>query len=125
MRDLDVLMALEEEKRSLDPGDPKLVELAERVDDIARRILGGATRQHSLTEVVHRQVVSGATAAPTESIAATPRSIPSILAEWRDAERRLAVAEPGSDDESEAQALDQALRDEYRAAQDATRGRRS
>ena len=125
MRDLDVLMALEEEKRTLDPGDPKLVELAERVDDIARRILGGATRQRSLSEVVHRQVVSGSAAAPVESIAATPRSIPSILAEWRDAERRLAVAEPGSVEESEAQALVQALREEYRAAQDATRSRRS
>ena len=35
MRDLDVLTALEEQKRGLDPGDPRLVELAGRIEAIA------------------------------------------------------------------------------------------
>ena len=35
LRDLDVLAALEEEKRTLVPGDPGMVELATRVDELA------------------------------------------------------------------------------------------
>ena len=121
LRDLDVLVAIEEEKRTLEPGNPRLVELAERIDEIALRVLGGTTRQADLTKLANAQVAAGSSAAPETSIEATPRSIQAILNEWRDAERRATAAVPGSAEALEAEALVQRLRDEYRDAQDAAR----
>lgn len=121
LRDLDVLVTLEEEKRSLEPGDPRLVELAQRIDEIAQRVLKGAGRQRDLTVVVNAQVAAGSSAAPETPIDGTPRSIQAILTEWRDAERRAAAAAPGSADAAEADALVERLRSEYRAAQENAR----
>jgi hypothetical protein len=121
MRDLDVLAALEEEKRGLAPGDPRLVELAGRIEDIAERILSGSIRQHQLTESANAQVESGADTAPTKPIEATSRPIGAILADWREAERRSMDAVPGSAEASESRALVDALRDEYRRAYDSAR----
>ena len=119
LRDLDVLVTIEEEKRSLEPGDPRLVELAERIEEIARRILTGSARQHDLTRTVHAQVEAGSARAPETSIEEPPRSIEAILADWRDAERRAIAADSGSADAAEANALVDRLRDEYRRAHDA------
>jgi hypothetical protein len=124
LRDLDVLVAIEEEKRTLEPGDPRLVELATRIDEIAQRILSSADHQVDLTRRATAEVSSGSPDAPATSIEETPRPIQAILTEWRDAERRAAAAEPGSADAAEAEALVQRLRAEYRRAQDQARSRR-
>jgi len=116
LRDLDVLVTIEEEKRSLEPGDPRLVELAERIEEIARRVLDGTTRQHDLTRVVNAQVKAGSSGAPETSIDETVRPIEAVLADWRDAERRAVVAEPGSAEAAEANAMVGRLREEYRRA---------
>jgi DNA-binding HxlR family transcriptional regulator len=121
LRDLEVLTAIEEEKRGLTPGDPRLVELAGRIQEIAERILSGTVRQHQLTQVVNVQVERNSPHAPTAPIEATPRALTAILAEWREAERRLAAADPESADAAEARALTEALRDEYGRAYDAAR----
>ncbi len=121
LRDLDVLTALEQEKRGLEPGDPRLVEMAGRVEAIAERILGGTVRQHQLTQVANVQVEIGSPNAPTGTIEETTRTLPAILAEWREAERRATTAEPGSADAVEARALADSLRDEYRRAYEAAR----
>lgn len=116
LRDLDVLVTIEEEKRSLKPGDPRLVELAERIEEIARRVLDSTARQHRLTKVVNAQVEAGAANAPATPIEETVRPIWAVLADWRDAERRAAVAESGSAEAAEANALVDLLREEYRRA---------
>lgn len=121
MRDLDVLTAIEEEKRGLKPGDPRLVELAGRVEVIAERILAGTVRQHHLSQSANAQVELGVPDAPATTIEETTRSIASVLTEWRDAERRLAAADPGSGEAAEAAALVDALREEYRRAYEAAR----
>jgi hypothetical protein len=118
LRDLDVLTALEEEKRGLAPGDPRLVDLAGRVQEIAARILAGSVREHQLTQSANLEVATGAPNAPTATINETPRSMVAILAEWRDAERRAAAAEPGSSEEAESRALADTLRQEYGRAYD-------
>jgi hypothetical protein len=124
LRDLDVLVTIEAEKRSLEPGDPRLVELADRIEEIARRVLAGTTRQSNLTRVVNAQVEAGSAAAPESSIDETARPIAAVLADWRDAERRAIAAEPGSAEAAEANALVDRLRDEYRRAHEAAaRGR--
>lgn len=121
LRDLEVLGALEDEKRTLEPGDPRLVELAARVEEIAQRVLAGTVRQRELTEVAHAQVAAGAPDAPDTAIDDMPRSIQAILSDWREAERRAGAAEPGSADAAEADALVARLREEYRRAHDAAR----
>jgi hypothetical protein len=121
LRDLDVLSTIEEQKRSLEPGDPRLVQLASRIEEIAQRVLVGSVRQRQLTEVVVSQVETGSPDAPAEPIGDTLRSIQSILADWRDAERRAAAAEPGSAEAAEADALVSRLREEYRRAHEAAR----
>lgn len=119
LRDLEVLVTIEEEKRSLEPGDPRLVELAARIEEIAGRVLTGTTRQHDLTKVVNQEVDAGSPNAPATSIDDTVRPIQAILADWRDAERRAQAAEPGSAEAAEANALVDSLRDEYRRAHEA------
>ncbi len=116
MRDLEVLAAIEDEKRTLAPNDPRLVELAQRVEDVARRVLSSTVRQRKLTKVGLKQVEADTTGAPVASIDQTPRAIADILAEWRAAERRSADAEPGSAEAAEAQALSDHYREEYRRA---------
>jgi hypothetical protein len=124
LRDLEVLSALEDEKRTIEPGDPRLVELAERIESIASRILGSSTRQRELTERANLLSDAGSTAAPDATIDETPRSIAEILAAWRDAERQLAAAEPGSVDAAEAALQVERLRADYRRAHDERRSGR-
>ncbi len=124
LRDLDVLVTLEEEKRSLEPGDDRLVELAGRIEEIAQRILSGSVRQHQLTQTVNAQVEAGSAGAPDASIDQTPRPIQAVLADWREAERRAASAESGSAEAAEADALVSSLREEYRRAHEAIQRRR-
>jgi hypothetical protein len=121
LRDLDVLSSIEDEKRSLKPGDPRLVELATRIEEIAGRVLFGSVRQRQLTEVAKDQVDTGSPGAPEAAIDETARPIQAILADWREAERTLAAAAPGSGEEAEARGLVIRLRDEYRQAHEAAR----
>ena len=116
MRDLEVLATIEDEKRTLKPGDPRLVELAARIEEIAKRVLSGSVRQRRLTEVGHEQVEAGAPDAPETPISQTPRPIADILAAWRAAERRFSAAAPDSAEAVEARALAEHCRDEYRLA---------
>jgi hypothetical protein len=122
LRDLDVLVTIEEEKRSLEPGDPRLVELAERIEVIARRVLNGTVRQHDLTRTINAQVAADVPRAPDASIDDTARPIQAVLADWREAERRAIAAEPGSAEAAEANALVNLLREEYRRAHDKAAG---
>jgi hypothetical protein len=116
LRDLEVLAAIEDEKRTLPPDDPRLVELAQRVEDVARRVLTSTVRQRELTEVGLEQVEADTTGAAVASIDDTPRPIAEILTEWRAAERRAAEAAPGSAEAAEARALSDHHREEYRQA---------
>jgi hypothetical protein len=119
LRDLEVLGALEDEKRSIEPGDPRLVDLATQIESIAKRVLSGSARQRRLSEVVSDQVRDDSPGAPSASIEDTPRQRSAILAEWRDAERRLDAADPASAEWTEAEALVELLREEYRRASSA------
>ncbi len=115
LRDLDVLAALEEEKRTLLPGDPGMVELATRVDELARRVLDLTSRQRDLTKLHEAGLdPTGEMGAPIELT--PPRPISAILTDWRAEERRLAAATPGSADAVEAAARIDGLREEYRRA---------
>ena len=118
LRDLEALLQLEEEKRTIDPGDPRLVDLAQRIEVIAKRVLAGSTSQRAQTQAIHALTEAGSPAAPDTPIEDTPRSMEAILAAWRQAERQLDAAEPGSAEATEAEVLVDQLREEYRRAHD-------
>jgi hypothetical protein len=121
LRDLDVLITIEEEKRTLEPGDPRLVDLAARIEDIAQRVLAGTSRQHQLTKLVNAQVDAGDAGAPSATIDETVRPVSAILADWREAERVASLAAPGSAEQAQASSMAARFREEYRRAFDAAR----
>jgi hypothetical protein len=121
VRDLEALSTLEEDKRQLSPDDDRFVDLADRIESIAMRVLVASGRQRELTEQIHRAADAGAPGAPTESIEDTARPISAILSDWRDAERRLEGTEPDSAEQREVEVLVEQLRDEYRQAHEAAR----
>jgi FKBP-type peptidyl-prolyl cis-trans isomerase (trigger factor) len=125
LRDIEALLQLEEEKRSIDPSDPKLVDLAARIELIAKRVLASSTSQRAQTQLIHELVETGSPAVPETPIEDTPRSMEAILAAWRQAERQLDAAEPGSAEAMEAELLVDNLREEYRRAhEEAARNKR-
>ncbi|MBI2777373.1 MAG: hypothetical protein HYX57_08980 [Chloroflexi bacterium] len=115
LNDLEVLTALEAEKRTLSPDDPRMLELAAQVQSLAKRVLEGTARQHRLAVELHEDPSS------TDPIEETPRSAAAILEAWRDAERRLQAAAPGSADAETAEELVDRYREEYRRAYEALR----
>jgi hypothetical protein len=121
VRDLEALSTLEDEKRQLSPDDERFVDLATRIESIAVRVLVASGRQRELTEKIHRMADEGSPGAPAEPIEEIARPISAILADWRDAERRLQGTEPGSAEEREVEVLVEQLRDEYRRAHEAAR----
>ena len=121
LRDLETLSSLEEEKRQVVPGDPRLVDLASQIEDIATRLLKTSTHERKLTEVIQTQREMGSPAAPMKPIEQTPRPISAVLSDWRDAERRFNASSPGSAARREAELLIDSLREEYRRAYDEAR----
>jgi hypothetical protein len=121
LRDLDVLGTLEDEKRGIAPSDPRMLELASRIEEIARRVLAGSRNQRELTEEIAGSVARGAQAPAIDD---THRSIQAILAEWRAAERMLAEATPGTAQALEAEAMIENAREAYRQAYQAADDRR-
>ena len=116
LRDLEALSDLEATKREIVPGDPRLIELAGTIEALAQRVLASSARQRELTIEVNDLVDLGMPDAPTKSIEETPRSIATILADWREAERRAQAAPPGSQEAAEAEGDIDRLKAEYRRA---------
>jgi hypothetical protein len=121
--DLDALEQLEEQKRLTPHGDPKLVDLAARIEEIAQRLLHGSRRQRELTEAVTEAAQAGEVehAATIEAM----RSVSAILADWREAERVASQAAPGTPERAEAESMAARFRDEYRRAFENARGETS
>ena len=118
--DLDALRELEEAKRETPQGDPRLVDLASRIEAIATRVLAGAAHQRELTEDIHAAATDG-DGDPTATIEGSARPVSMVLEEWRAAERMAMAAQPGSAEAIEARSRIDRLREEYRAAFEAAR----
>lgn len=108
---LEQLHVLETEKRSVAPGSRRFQKLAREVERLADTVVAHAEDQ---TELGNEAVESGRSLPP---IAETPRDVTTILAEWRDAERRASSMDPESGDGAAAHADVDRLRAEYQRAQ--------
>lgn len=118
---LDRLADLEAEKRRLPPDDPRLVDVATEVQDLASEILESATRQTGLVETAHVMAMTDEPGAPTQAIDAAYRELHNILDDWRAAERQLVHAPAGSSQAADALTRSRELRDEYQRAFDEAR----
>jgi hypothetical protein len=121
LRDLEALSVLEDEKRAVQPGDPRLVDLATQIELVAGRVLLTSGRERALTEQIQQAAEAGDAPVPEDSIDDTPRAISAILSDWRGAERRLEAAADGTAEAREAEILVDQLREEYRTAHEAAR----
>lgn len=117
--DLEALGELEEQKRQIAHGDPKLVDLATRIEQIAQRVLTGSKRQRELTETITEAAEAGEVEG-TGTIDAM-RPVSAILADWREAERMARDAAQGSPERAGAEEMAGRFRDEYRRAFEAAR----
>lgn len=117
--DLEALGELEEQKRLVAHGDPKLVDLAGRIEEIAQRVLAGSRRQRELTEVL-TQAADDGTGEPATTIDGG-RSVTAIIADWREAGRAAGDSAEGSRERADAEAMVDRFRDEYRGAFEAAR----
>jgi len=113
LADLEALTALEGEKRATPLNDARLVELADRIREIAVRVLNVSTHQQALTQ---EALAEPGAEAP---IAEVQRSPAAILADWRDYEQRLMAAAADSPEHAELEILTARARQEYRRAFDA------
>jgi hypothetical protein len=120
LRDLEALSDLEATKREIVPGDPRLIELAGTIEALAQRVLASSARQRELTIEANDLVELGLPDAPNRSIEETVRPIATILADWREAERRAQAAPVGSKDAAEAEDDIDRLKAEYRRAHEET-----
>ena len=124
---LDRLRLLELEKRQLPVGSPQLVELAEEIERLAASVLGSSDTQSDLAREALAEARAGQLDPDTtiDEMAASPRELHAVLAEWRDAERRLGEIQADSAEAVRLRAEIDLLRDEYRRAHDAAARRGS
>jgi len=124
LANIEELATLEQEKRTVKAGDPRLVELSKSIERIAARVLGGTIEERVLTEDAAVEVAVGEPTAPGLPIEEVePRSPHEILEEWRDAERRAASVAAGSPEAAELATRIERLRFEYRRAHERAQGR--
>ena len=103
------LHALEERKRELPATET--AELAREVEALTEEILGWAQRQ---TEMAQAVADGNSDAGPISTT--PPRALNVVLAEWREAERRLEREQPSTAAWESATADVDRLRDEYARA---------
>ncbi len=122
---IDRLSELERRKRELPPGEPEFMRLAREIEDVARGVLGASGLEVELADQVAAAAKRGDPTAqePIRDVPPGSRDAVIVLEEWRAAERRLAVAAPGSEEERSARVDVDRLRDEYRQRIDAGMGR--
>jgi hypothetical protein len=120
MRALEQLRDLEAQKRDEPTGSASFVDLARRVEELAIDVLRRTEREASLAEDTgERREAGGGVGRTINQVPASSRDLATILGEWREAERRLAAADPGALESSEAAADVRRLREEYRIAHEA------
>ncbi len=119
LSDLELLQTLEEEKRTYPPESPRFGELARQIEELATRVLAVSSEQRATGEELAETHVRGA-AIPLADAPSRPINV--ILAEWRDAERRLEEMEPESLQAAVVRAEIARLRAEYQRAHRTTAG---
>ena len=125
LRTPEQLQALGTEKRELTPGSPRFKKLATEIERLAAVVFAQTHAQESLGEQAAAHAKRTDEVPTPIEAAPTRRDLQVILTDWRDAERRLALADPDSAEHATAAADAARLRAEYHDAYTATTSRRS
>lgn len=120
LRTLEQLETLENEKRTLTPGSPRFRKLASEIERLAAHVFAQTHVQQQLGEQAHDVTEQGGDKLPSIDETVKMRDVQLILTDWREAERRLAAAEPDSAEHAQAAADIGRLRDEYHRAYSAS-----
>jgi hypothetical protein len=115
LRTLDQLQRLEHQKRSESPGTPRFVRLATEIEKLAAMVFAQTTTQQSLAQKSAQVGKQGVDIASINETQAT-RDVAVILAEWREAERRLASSAIETADHAKAAGDVRRLREESHRA---------
>jgi hypothetical protein len=125
LHELGRLHDLEVKKRQIEPGTEEFSAIAREVETLANELMNVSAQQ---TELALKAEVHGPDGdgtldlSPIESVAPI-RQVHEVLADWRDAERRLQDAEQASPDFISIRAEVVRLREEYRRAVEAATSR--
>ena len=116
LKTLDQLELLENEKRTLKPGSPRFQTLAREIERLASEVFAQSHAQEQLGEQARAVERAKGVQLPPINEASHARDLAVILGEWRDAERRLSLADEDSAEHATALADAARLRDEYHAS---------
>jgi hypothetical protein len=117
---LGELRRIENEKRAHAIGSPRFVELAHEAERLSRLVFRWTEVQRTIADDSPQRLRDGeVTGRPIDAIEARP--LDTILADWREADVRLAQTRPGTAEARELVDRIERLRDEFRAVQDAKR----
>jgi hypothetical protein len=106
---------LEHEKRTLPPGSPRFLQLAEEVEELSREVLRRSEREEHLgrrSAELQGRGLEHLADRPIDDIP-PPRGADIVFVEWTEAERRLAELDPESPDAEAARKEARRLRDEW------------
>jgi hypothetical protein len=113
---LERLRAIEDQKRAARLGTREFVEHAQRAVDVGRLVYRWTEMQLAMAHEAARRLDAGELDPDIRLIEVVPRPMDRILAQWREAQLRLEIAKPGSDEALlAAEAMDR-LREEYAGA---------
>lgn len=113
---LEQLQTLENEKRTLPPGSARFQTLAKEIERLSSEIFAQSHAQQQLGQRARVVERNKGVELPSIEESTVTRDLSVILNEWRDAERRLSLAQPDSAEHAVATADSARLRDEYQAA---------
>jgi len=116
LRTLEQIQALENEKRTLQPGSDRFQRLAHEIERLAADAFAQTHAQQQLGEQAAAVEERTGTEQPPINESTKLRPLQQILNEWRDAERRLQLAAPDSAEHARAAADVGRLRSEYHVA---------
>jgi hypothetical protein len=118
---LEHLREIEQRKQDATLGSEQLAALAKEAQQVSRLVFRWSGLQEDAALASVRAVRNGAT--PVRISDARPQPVHRILADWREAQLRLEIAQPGSP-EAESAANDiERLREAFHVAHEANRAR--
>jgi hypothetical protein len=116
---IDDLRATEDVKRRAPIGSPEFLAAARRSEELGRLAFRWAQMQLRMAHEIRERIAAGDVPGEVRLDTVAPRPLDQVLAQWREAQLRLEIAQPGSA-EAEAAVRDiERLRDEYRAGHEA------
>jgi hypothetical protein len=110
------MAAGEEAKRNARLGSPEFVALAVEVERLSRLSFRWAQMQLQMAQAIAARLADGELDPDIRLIDVKPRPLDVILIHWREAQLRLEIAQPGSEQALAASASIEGLREEYQVA---------